>query len=574
MKSSIKNILGISILALVAWMNSGCDFLTTEPHTLVPETYFNTEEEIESFLTGVYAPIAEEHFYGGNYQLYLTNGDDLTFYQRSTPPNGGSITTVDANSGNQYVGYLWKVLYQGINRANMLLENADNNPDVPKAVRDCAKAEARCLRAFYYFNLVQGWGDVPFKLTSTQTVKGNDLPRTDKQIIYDTIINDLVNSIPDLPTIGAVETPETLSQTAVKGMLARIWLFRAGECYRDNQSPDETFRKHCFEEAARWAKDVKENDGCGLVKPYKQVFLDYCQDEYNSTNVIESIWEVPFTGNFTTAEKCTGRIGNTIGLGSTSNLVGITTHTGEGGLANPGYSYAFTYASLKLYDYYDANGDTERGNWNIAPFEYTYSSDKKDITGKKWYYGKRDTTDKEPAGYKYTDDSQQASDNNKTRCCAKYRREYEKVLPKHKNYTPINYPLIRYSDVLLMLAEATNELGTDQALVEECVNAVRQRADIDPLPSGLSKDEMREKIKEERAMELCFESIRRWDLIRWGDFVKNMQEMIGYVNRTGWGGNYTYAENYYNVSSTYCYFPIPDSEMSINKAITSNNPGW
>ena len=86
---------------------------------------------------------------------------------------------------------------------------------------------------------------MPIRLHSTNDVSGNDVPRTDKQVIYDTIINDLIASIPNLPVLGS-PTPETLSQTAVKALLARIWLFRAGECYRDNQTPDDAFRKHCF----------------------------------------------------------------------------------------------------------------------------------------------------------------------------------------------------------------------------------------------------------------------------------------------------------------------------------------
>ena len=562
------------LFACVLFLHNSCDFLRTEPHTLVPETYFNTAAEVESFLTGVYAPLMEEHFYGGRYQMYLANGDDLTFYQRSTP--AGSIFTADANPSNPYVTDLWKVLYQGINRANMFIENVDNNPSVALGLRQRTKAEAYCLRAFYYFHLVQGWGDVPFKLESTKGVLGNDCPRTDKQVIYDTIISNLADNIRYLPEITEVATPETLSKTAVKGLLARIWLFRAGECYRDNQTPDEAFRQKCFEEAAKWAGEVKEEGLCNLVHPYKQVFLDYCQDQYNSTGAIESLWEVALTGNVMTAEKAAGRIGNTIGFGSTDSQVGITTHVEETGLANPGYSYCFTYASLKLYDFYERNGDTERCDWNIAPFVYTYGKvdGVQSVTGKKYWYGKLAPDDVAPAGYTYTEETELSSNNNKTRCCAKYRREYEKVTPKNKNYTPINYPILRYSDVLLMLAEATNELGTDPALVLECVNAVRDRAGIELLPEGLGKDEMRAAIKDERAMELCFESLRRWDLIRWGDFVRDMRDMMGWVNRAGWGNNYKYAENYYNVSATYNYFPIPASEMSINKRITMNNPGW
>ena len=577
MKSSIKNIVGVSVLALVAWMNSGCDFLNTEPHRLVPEYYFNTDDEVKSFLTGTYAPIMEEHFYGGNYELYMVNGDDLTFYQRLTAPT--CMTCFNTNSADQYTSNLWKVLYQGINRANMLIENMADpalHPDLSDATRQSAKAEATCLRAFYYFNLVQGWGDVPFRLHSTNDVSGNDMPRTDKQVIYDTIINDLIASLPHLPVLGS-PTPETLSQTAVKALLARIWLFRAGECYRDNQIPDDAFRKHCFTEAARWAQDVIDHSGCSLVPSYKQVFLDYCQNDYNSTGHIESIWEVPFTGTMASAEKGCGRIGNIIGMGSTDTQVGISTHKDDGGLNNPGYSYQFTYGSLKLYEMYINNHDTLRRNWNLAPFVYIYGKNaggEQSVLGRKYYFGCVDSAqiEEDGKGYQHTIEAESTSNANKTRCCAKYRREYEPITPKDKNYTCINYPLIRYSDVLLMCAEAYNELGEHPELVKKYINMVRERAGV-PLLDG--SEDMRQAIKDERAMELCFESIRHWDLIRWGDFVQTMHEAASYVSQDGWTPSMRYAEErYLNVTAAYNYFPIPDTELSINKAIKNQNPGW
>lgn len=63
-------------------------------------------------------------------------------------------------------------------------------------------------------------------------------------------------------------------------------------------------------------------------------------------------------------------------------------------------------------------------------------------------------------------------------------------------------------------------------------------------------------------------------MIRWGDFYNNMRNMQGYVNQDGWASGLKYAADYYNVSEAYNYFPIPDIEMSVNKLITSNNPGW
>lgn len=567
---------GLLTLAIAA-LFSACNFLDKEPHSLVPDTYFNSESELNSFLLGVYSPLMQEKFYGNQYPTNISGGDDLSFWERNTNIPV-CIMCANTTSSDVYLSDYWKVLYQGINRANMLIENADRNPSISASVRSTAKAEATCLRAFYYFHLVQGWGDVPFMLESTKSVEGQDRPRVDKEKIYDQIVADMSLYYDSLPELSEIPTPETLSKTAVAGILARVWLFRAGECYRDNKQPDVVWRDSCFTEARRWANVVYTSGQCDLVKPYSRVFLDYCEDLYNSTGVRESIWEVAETGNNTTGEAAAGRIGNVIGLGLGDNEVGITTHVDEAGLANPGYGYGFVVASLKLYEMYEENGDTARGDWNIAPFTYTTAkvNDVKSVTGRKYYYGKeRDYLDKAPAGYTYTVETEQASLNNKTRCSAKYRREYEKVTPKNKNYTPINFPILRYSDVLLMLAEAENEIEGPNELVYECINKVRARADVEALPAGLSKEEMREKIKEERAMELCFEALRRWDLIRWGDFVRDMRSMEGYVYQTGWKTNYQHAAQFYrNITEAYNYFPIPDSETSLNKAITSNNPGW
>lgn len=230
-----------------------------------------------------------------------------------------------------------------------------------------------------------------------------------------------------------------------------------------------------------------------------------------------------------------------------------------------------------MFDWYDQEGDTARGDWNIANYEYTYeSTGERKVTGRKYFYGKLRPGTLAPAGFTYLEDSESTSSRNKTRCAAKYRREQEVVLPKNKNYTPINFPILRYSDVLLMFAEADNELTaapSDSAYM--FIDKVRERAGIAPLTGqGLTKEAFRNAIKKERGMELCFEALRRWDLIRWGDFYTNMTSMQAYVQQDGWTSGLKYADNYYKVSDAYNYFPIPDSEMSVNDLITVNNPGW
>lgn len=245
-------VLSTSMFALGA-----CDFLEKEPYNLTPETYFNNEAELNKILTGVYSPLMQEQFYGENYPSYLVGGDDLSFYQRSTPKV--AVCCATASSSTPEIMMFWRILYEGINRANTLLKNADNVPDVTSENLIRIKAEGYFLRAFYYFHLVQCWGDVPLVLEPTEDVENLAIPRTDKQIVYNQIIKDIEeNAIPYLPTAAEISTPERISQTAAQGILARIYLFRAGEHYRDGKAAGQEVSTY-FSKAAYWAKKVKES---------------------------------------------------------------------------------------------------------------------------------------------------------------------------------------------------------------------------------------------------------------------------------------------------------------------------
>lgn len=519
-----------------------------------------------------------ESFYGAAYLIDISGGDDLSFYQRS---GASGFHCANANSSNAAITNYWKVLYVGIMRANVLLENADKSTEINEKVRNEVKAQALFLRSFYYYNLVQGWGDVPFRLSSAQSVDGLSMERTNKDTIYDHIIADIISIIPNLPRFGPtgkVTCPGYVTQSAAKGILARIYLFRAGEHYRDELPGDPVKIASYFANAKRWAVEVKDsavNIGIhGLVSPYSRVFTDLSEDKYNSTGTVESIWEAEEAGNRTTTESSAGRIGSSIGFGCTYDYSTNAKFQNSLGMANPGYSYRFIYASLKLYEMYDSEGDTARGNWNIANYEYVVGTDvDKTISGRLYFKGKAPKGMTLPAvvgGFNY---NIATAEPPKTRCSAKYRREYEKLAPKNKNFTPENIPILRYSDILLMIAEAENELNGPTGLAYECINEVRTRANLSLL-SGLTADTFREAIKKERAMEFCFEAIRRWDLIRWGDYLTAMQGMQGYVDSPDWSNNYKYAATYYKVSKSYNYLPIPVAEMTSNKAISQNNPGW
>ena len=565
----------VTVILSVLFVGS-CDFLELRPNELTPETFYNTEEDLRKALLGVYSPLMQEPFYGENYVVCHAGGDDLCFYQRSQTRT--TMTFALANSSAPEILTFWRICYEGINRANTLLENADRVSEISEETRARFKAEAYFLRSFYYFNLVQFWGDVPLVLEATHSVEGLAVARTDKEKVYDRLISDIADNIEYLPTALEVETPERISQTAAMGILARIWLFRAGEHFRDNKPADE-HTQECFRQARYWANEVYRTGIHDLADEYPQVFIDLASDKYNSTGKLESMWEIAMAGNrLNDVEYSAGKIGSTMGFGSGRDNSGDAAYSTLTGMANPGYSQLCFFSSLKLYRmYYEddpENVDRERGDWNIAPYSYVYGDDPNDNTvlGRLYYYGlKPDGMDYTADGYPCTERTE-AESANKVRAIGKFYREYETVKPKSKRYTPINFPVLRYSDVLLMLAEAENELGGPTKLAYDCINEVRERAGLNPL-SGLDQDSFRQKLQDERAMELAFEGLRRWDLIRWGTFFTTMRAMSAYVEDDAWANVYKYAEAYYQVREYDVYFPIPDWELSVNK-LMKQNPGW
>lgn len=575
-KNKIKNIIGALCLAI---LGSSCNsFLDVTPNELTPKTFYKTESDLKSALLGAYAPLNFEQFYGNFYPTVLAGGDDLTFYQRNNPANPPtSIIMANANRSSAEIATFWKALYEGINRANVLIENVDNNKEITEALRKQVRAEATFLRAFYHFHLVQAWGDVPLILESLKQIDYSMFrARTPKNVVYNQICSDIAEAIPHLPELTELGHTGTISKTAAKGILARIYLFRAGEHHRDGVAEPAEVKSY-YEEVKRLTLEIKESGLHSLAPSYSQVFIDYAADKYNSQGALESMWEAEFAGNREGEVQAAGRIGNTIGFGALNDYSQVDGVREETGMKNPGMSYRFLYASLKLYRMYEEDGDRERGDWNIAPFEYTVDKQTKGIVGRTYYFGKKPSGLSEVEGMPCVEldenDQKGFPDNKfKTRCVAKYRREYEQVIPKAKNHTPINFPILRYSDVLLMLAEAENYLNGPTGVAYEAINAVRQRAKIKDLPQGLSKEAFLAALKKERAMELCFEAGRRWDLIRWGDFYNSMQGMKHYVSDGEWNPRHDYALEYYNVSPAYVYFPIPDLEIGANPL--PQNPGW
>ena len=319
-------------------------------------------------------------------------------------------------------------------------------------------------------------------------------------------------------------SPSHVKKTVVEGILARVCLWRAGEPSKGG--------KPYYEKAAKYAKAVYDSKKHKLNPDVYAMWKALASDQYETT-YNESMWEVEFVGTRDDGSYTESRIGNVIG-----NLQENSAGTGAG------YTYAFYAGSLILWDLYDAKD--ARRDLAMAP----YKLNNKDV--------------------------QVAWKDNQIvdRRCGKYRREWESSSPKHKNYSQENYCLLRYADVLLMLAEAENEANQGPtALAYTCINEVRKRAGIDEV-KDLSYGDFQKLIRDERGRELCFESLRKYDLVRWGIYYKAIKEDLGAaVNDARWStaNNAKGAAQYVsNTTEKNQFLPIPTKELGVNTKLEQN----
>lgn len=602
------------ILVFLLSFSSCKDFLETTPTDfLSPENYYQTEQQLNYARAGVYSILGAAGLYGtyGNYLLAWAG--DEGYMNRST------LTTGPWNyfysSADQYNAGYWSNLFNGINRANVLLANLDRNPEISLEKRDVIRGEMLFLRGFYYFMLVQYYGGVPIKTKPTLSVEDVDQPKASIREVYDQILKDMTEAEPLVPAINTLGYGGAISKSAVRGLLARVNLTMAGSPVKDATR---------YAEAKKWAKMVIDDASAGhaLNPSYPEIFKNLAGDKYD---IKESIWEVEFWGNLTDEYNETGNQGWINGPASL-----VTSATGR----------ADSYMSItaKFYNIFEP-GDLRKW-FSIAHFTYNNTA----INGDKTMTALPAT---ELAKYALRP--------------AKWRREYETLLPKAPTRTPQNVPVLRYTDVLMMYAEAENEINGPTAEVVEIINKIRQRswstgiksiqitspgtgytsaptvtfsgsggatakatintagqvtgitldrdltgvmfyaegkyssaptitlsggggtgatavAEINKLTdANLKPDQIKDKasllaaIQDERMREFNYEGLRKADLLRWGIFLKVNQDMGNSVQQDAPGQ--FYVRYFTNVSEKDLFSPIPTSEMTVNQAM-KQNPGW
>lgn len=511
---------------------TSCDkFLDVNPTTYIISTdkYYTTEEQLETALRGVYATLADDGLYA-NYMLGRMGLEADEGFGAYSPDRGG-VGYYTVSQADVKVLTYWKALYSGINLANLLLVNIDN-PEMSDTKKNEIKGQALFLRAYYYFMLVNKFGDVPLVLDPTTSANVSDLqvPRTSIRTVYEKIIEDMTTAEGLVAGIESVESSGRVCKSVVQGILARVCLHMAGRPLNDISK---------YADAASWANKVIISGKHELNPSFEQVFINYARNEYDKK---ESIWEVEFWGNGQGVYSTTGGM-----VGRNNGIVNTLDD-------NVGYSLGVINATTWLYQLY---GPTDkRRDWSIAPYYFSGNP------AQKVYWASSGTIFQ--------------------RDCGKYRREYETLTPKSQTRTPMNFPLLRYSDVLLMYAEAVNEQnGAPTTEAYLAINQVRRRGSGLPIDqsssvadlSNLSHTDFKNEIMDERARELCFEALRKNDLIRWGIFHSRMKTILLEVP----SGTTVYATSalqiYTNASPRDTIWPIPAYELGVNKNLVQNL-GW
>ena len=538
----------IILLLLILTIQSCDDQLDIEQNdSITSTTLYNSESGALAGLAGVYSRVVTAYKEAEINALYPSSYTDEGHYNRV-----GAFGYIknDFSSSDTKLRILWTSYYEGIVSVNTFLIGVRNS-DIDETLKQQLIAEGHFLRAFIYFDLEKAFGGkegIPMQLEETI---GELLPRTSGIDVYKQIIADLELAEKDLPEDADV-TPGRAGKGVARGLLARAYLYIAGEPFNEPGA---------YEKSKEWSEAIISNSYYQLNSSYQDVFNKLAMEEYDNKEVL---FQIGFS--FANSD-----VNQSSKLGAVAGMLVHDEGCGKG--------FALMNATISLLQKYRSDISDERGLWNVNP-----------------YYVPR------------LNDCNTALLNNQfLEVASKYRRSLESN-NTNSSYGAHHWPVLRFSDVLLMYAEAENQINPGSSLALNAVNRVRNRAKATPfteINEGL--------IQEERMLELCFEGHRKYDLLRWGileervNETKSIMETLGadsdFVN-TDWSiyadanvgadgiplsgdepttlevrlnslsSSFNYFDGYNNFDiSKHYILPIPEQELGVNTNL-SQTAGW
>ena len=495
MKRTIRHITALWLLLTVC---SCADFLSTESPSTMPDTkVFSTEGDTYRAVMNIYAVLARNSLYSQRVSLFAPYNNDIEYAKTNATAEDSrrGLWDYTLTSANTETLPMWADLYMGINSANECIAGIENgpllgatSPETPSAIRQLY-GEAKALRALLYLELVRNWGDVPFLTRETRYNDDFYIAPTDRDEILAYLIDDLIDAEPGMFYASEIaEACERMNRGAVQALIARLSLTRGGWALRPNaddvSDPGRMVRPDDYEKYYRiantYARKLYESGKHSLGLSYKQVFVNEAQKVFPSND--DMLYEVAMAMSYSSY------VGHYIGQRIDNSPSFIY------GYSNPWFMVTMPY-------FHSFDSADQRRSVNCTPYTWVWNNTKGRIEQKisDWkniYIGKWSKLDmKTPQGAGATIN------------------------------TGINFPVLRYTDALLMLAETENELNDGPTdLAREALKTVRRRAfasglhaeKVDNYVAALTgHDDFFEAVAQERAWEFCGEGIRKYDLIRW-----------------------------------------------------------
>ncbi|MDR0660827.1 MAG: RagB/SusD family nutrient uptake outer membrane protein [Prevotellaceae bacterium] len=568
-------ILTVVILGMI--MVSSCsDFLDENPKSVnTKETYYTDWSSLQAGIVGMYQGIINLYVINTNTPIFLSMiGTDELCYRAVNTNVRSVIDRYTYTSTEGCIGELWARYYAIIGRTNVIIAVAESMSDLTEAQRNQALSEAKFLRAWSYFQLVQFFGDLPLILEET-TEFDYTKSRSPIKNVYKAIIEDLEFAVKP----GVLKTEITdghANHWAAKTLLGKIYLTMAS--YKESAKVpgyaqlDESVQ-NLYQKAYDILLDIKDNSGRDLMPVYSDLF-----EVANKNTNIESIWEIQFS-----AEEPYGT--------QWAKEMGLT-HAGYSQTSG-GWRYCPIGGSFNLNavpsfrGYYKSWQYDVRKDWNITDSLIRYNATTGVPTRMDYLF---DISGIKLAGDVAPYDTVKilTRDNNSTlvqrTSATKYRwgGSWQTDYPIKYIYSncPNNIIVFRFADVLLMFTEADMKLNGGTATTEglKAINRVVQRArGLDsngiPVPESATpgfEDYTAstltfEELMKERARELCFEFWRRHDLARTGMFEHFMTSRNATSN----------IKTFFDPDKSYL-LPIPQYEIdnSLNKEGMYQNPGY
>ena len=562
----------INYLFLVVLFTSllGCsDYLEEVPISeLSVENSFETEADAIAAIVGVYNSLQLEGVYGKSQTLFSTDEHNAG---SKVPLSGLNLYSFTADNV-EVILPIWRDHYKGINRANLAISKIPSI-DMDVAKRNTLVAEAKFIKALLYFNLIRYYGDVPYKDSETTSLNDLTIPRTPVATIYENMITDLEYCIEHLK-VKAAGLAGHATQDAAKTLLASIYLTKGSMARRNNTGDgiaDFTF-------AARYSREVIDANRYTLCPYFPDAFI--VQNKNNDEIVFDVQFKSPGLG-----------VGNTIGI----NMGIPSTASGVDNLSSGGSQGAIR--ANPYHQFYYEVADSIRMKWTNARILINAAT----------------------GGYSIVS----AISNNPPVSAAKFRR-YPVRSPAfalQTNDYDVNWPIFRYAEVLLIYAEASNEINGPNQLAINALNLLRSRArntniggvHRDILPRSLSiqrsiglvdltvtnslvstQSAFRNYILLERSRELSQEGKRWFDLVRWGILKSTLRGLnakyIAKISETRpievppitpikWTNYWNGRVDEWNlitgaIQDFHMLLPIPNNERRANPSIGPNNPGY